>query len=1291
MTGADASSGASKATRSGAVVAQRYAIEARLGQGGIGAVYLASDTHSGGRAVAVKILREDRVDAERERGLAKEYAMLARLRHPHVEAVLDFGRDPQHGLYIIKEYLSGTDLMRATEGLSPQEILLLSTQLFRALAFLHARKLIHNDIKPDNILVVRDASTDLGRRCVLIDFGIASQYSHEATEQTPTGLVGTLGYLAPERVKGAPPDARTDLYAAGIVLYRLLTRSFPFNHKSQAAELLAFHLYTLPAAPSQLRPGITQAMDGLVLRLLAKDPEARYASAHDVLKGIGRILGKEAPLETEATQEGYVRSVPLVGRDAQMERLAAFVKRGIAGKREAREPGIAIVTGDPGMGKSRVVAELLVQARLLGARVQTGSGRRHGGGLGPFRVPLRRLMTDEEAQRSLSFLQDDGSTERADREELLQTLGRLLLERGSDHVLAIEDLHNTDEMTLDLIIHVGRMLRESPAARLVLLLSSRERSALRLESFWQRLEREGLAHRERLGPLSEEQAMTFVTQALGQRPPVEFVSVLHRRTGGDPEALQEALKLLMGLGVLSERTWTEAGAWDMCADSLPEGVLPILSARLSLLAPEVRDTLRVLALVSRSLAAQTIATVAGHDLQKALYVLGDLAKREMILTRVIDGELYYLLAHDRMAQAVLSSVPEAEQRDTHDRIARAIEAFPDKLRDDWLLDLAHHAIRSGKVVRAATHGLKAGRRLEALYAWDQATELYQDLVRVPCLEGETLVAALLRLGAINEQTGDYPTALRHLAAADRQAHILKLDAERAAALHRAAAIAARRGNRWKAEVRAIKALMLYEKVDDRIGVANIKLLMAQFLYEDKDYKRGLKLVTEARRLYEEMGDVPGLGEALNLRGMILWRQRKLDEASHYFKQSFRMAGLVGALANWGSARFELGDYGEANRIFRDALGLAKRQGRLRDRAVVEMSLGSLRYEEGQLKKSRRLCLSAYETFESLGERTTAAIALASLARLQRESGSLDEAGKLVSRSLDMLKDQPASTALGTALRQMAYLALLRGDLEQARKAATRAARTDARWGETKALGYDALCLAEIALERGSREDFLREIFDARSAFGSVHSGSGLLATDVLLARGERYWGTARECLKQLVECQRTARVRKMRFWDAMVEAEIAALALAMSKPDEALAGTENALAYARGEGVRTLELALRLTRSAAELQAGRLAEAVAELKHADGAATDPLNVVLAHRALCQRSQVLRARGRLSEALAQAASVAQNVRELGMVRLTIESDLLIAAIAAQADRPGIAKAAEGRAHEAARAAGFRCYE
>ncbi|MFN7972760.1 MAG: hypothetical protein U0166_10500 [Acidobacteriota bacterium] len=261
----------------------------------------------------------------------------------------------------------------------------------------------------------------------------------------------------------------------------------------------------------------------------------------------------------------------------------------------------------------------------------------------------------------------------------------------------------------------------------------------------------------------------------------------------------------MAAGTLTERTWSEDGAWDFAAAALPEGVEAILAARLSMLSSEARAVLRVLALVTRPSAPALIAASAALDRDLCLSVLADLTRRELC-KNAGRGRRAAL----RYRQAIASPRPRSPSRPQRNgaRCTRAsvdaIEALPERLSSDWILDLAHHAIRAQDAERAAPT-FQAAALQEALYAWDRATEVYDALLSVPGLPADVRVETLLRLARIASEQGDPKGAMRRLAAAYRIAH-LELDAARGKALHQAGAIAFRRGQRFKAEARAVRAL-----------------------------------------------------------------------------------------------------------------------------------------------------------------------------------------------------------------------------------------------------------------------------------------------------------------------------------------------------------------------------------------------------------------------------------------------------------------------------------------------------
>jgi eukaryotic-like serine/threonine-protein kinase len=267
----------------------RYRILRKLGSGGMANVYLSEDEELG-RRVAIKILNDryanDDLFIERFRREAKSAAGLS---HPNIVSIYDRG-EAEGTYYIAMEVIEGRSLKELimTRGALPLDTAIsYSKQLLEALRFAHRHGIIHRDIKPHNVLVSADQQVKANEpRLKVTDFGIAR---HGPSQMTEAGsIMGTAQYLSPEQARGAPVTAASDLYSAGVVLYEMLTGKVPFTGDS-AIEIAMKHVNELPAPPSALRPEVSQELDQIVLRALAKDPADRYQTAEEFIEDLERV------------------------------------------------------------------------------------------------------------------------------------------------------------------------------------------------------------------------------------------------------------------------------------------------------------------------------------------------------------------------------------------------------------------------------------------------------------------------------------------------------------------------------------------------------------------------------------------------------------------------------------------------------------------------------------------------------------------------------------------------------------------------------------------------------------------------------------------------------------------------------------------------------------------------------------------------------------------------------------------------------------------------------------------
>jgi eukaryotic-like serine/threonine-protein kinase len=264
----------------GQVLDGRYRVESRVARGGMATVYVATDTRLD-RTVALKIMhRELASDADFVRRFIGEAKSVARLSHPNVVAVFDQGSDGEY-LYLAMEYVPGRtlrDLLNERGRLAPGEALDVMVPVLAGLGAAHQAGFVHRDVKPENVLLAADW------RVKVVDFGLARAVAE--ARQTKTGMViGTAAYLAPEQVTRAAADARTDVYAAGVMLFELVTGQQPHTGGTPL-DVAHKHVSETVPAPSRLVPGLAPAVDAVVALATSRNPDLRPGDAGQLLHAV---------------------------------------------------------------------------------------------------------------------------------------------------------------------------------------------------------------------------------------------------------------------------------------------------------------------------------------------------------------------------------------------------------------------------------------------------------------------------------------------------------------------------------------------------------------------------------------------------------------------------------------------------------------------------------------------------------------------------------------------------------------------------------------------------------------------------------------------------------------------------------------------------------------------------------------------------------------------------------------------------------------------------------------------
>ncbi|HJW91265.1 MAG TPA: protein kinase, partial [Anaerolineales bacterium] len=553
----------------GVTLENRYCLEAEIGRGGMGTVYRAHDALLE-REVAVKILQSAIIRGDGQARMLREAQAAARLNHPNIVSVYDAG-EWDGSPFIVMELVEGVSLSPKTPRNIP-ETLSIAAQVCIALEHAHNHGIVHRDLKPDNVLITADGQVKL------MDFGLARSVA--ATRLTVEGIIiGTMYYLAPEQALGQEVDGRADLYALGVMLYELTTGRLPFT-SDDPLSVISQHLNAPVVPPRAYNENIPRSLDALIVRLMSKRAEDRPASAQDVLlmlEHLGSVVEETGEAHELTLLDRIVRG-RLVGRERELSEATTYWQRAVAGQGQ-----VLLISGEPGIGKTRLVRELTTRVEISGGRAVRGECYEQGGApYAPVAQIIRTVLADSHSlelpgavMADLLALAPDLRLAKPDfppnppldpeseQQRLFENVVEFChqLARRAPLMIFVDDAHWADSGTLSLLRHLARRLHNQ---RVMIVLTYREvelDEARPLHELLLDLNRERLASRLKLHRLSKDETGDLLTAMFAEEITSEFLDGIYFETEGNPFFIEEVCKALVESGKLyfSDGRWHRPG------------------------------------------------------------------------------------------------------------------------------------------------------------------------------------------------------------------------------------------------------------------------------------------------------------------------------------------------------------------------------------------------------------------------------------------------------------------------------------------------------------------------------------------------------------------------------------------------------------------------------------------------------------------------------------------------------------------------------------------------------------
>lgn len=734
----------------------RYAVVKKLGEGGKGIVFKCTDDMLG-RTVALKMIKTS-LDEDTKSRFKREAQTTAKLSHPNIVSIYDIGNMENHPFLVI-EFIEGKsldDLIKERSSLTPSEIVRITIAIADALDYSHRLGILHRDIKPENIMISKDGTPKL------MDFGLAR--SIDSPKLTHVGaIVGTPAFISPESALGRENDARSDLYSLGCVMYNMATGHPPFL-SSDNLKLIYSHINDIPAPISKIKSDFPGDLEGIIMKLLSKDPLSRYQSASELLAVLRSLKYQDSNPFTISERQilnSYTSSIqntsfghhskPMVGRTNEISKIRRMVDNAIIGT-----GSIILVTGSTGSGKTRFLEEASAYASLRGftvihVRCSQSKSVVPGQALTDLfreyinKQPLQVIykISGEYADQMLKIVPEiapklgkvpefNGLDAQQQKVRFNEAVSVFLGNMSNESPIAIifDDIHFMDSYSLSFFKFYYEFVNSQ---RVVIIGGSYpldEKSDL-FKAMEQAIKARALESIE-LTNLDRVNTRIFISNYLGTAVDDvsdEFLNFIYKKTYGNPLFIEETLKFLIERKQIYQR---DDGSWDresLSSIKIPTSLKSIVRSKLEGLQEKSLDLLRTASVIGQDFDYEVITKLSGiSDEDEFMNLLEDLIDRNFLSEKEGRiGTVRLFFTDPQVREILYSEISMIRRKKLHARVGEVIEQSIQNGNIDSLTisSLADHFQEGGNLPKALKYRKMEAENLSSHAEFSDAARSYE--------------------------------------------------------------------------------------------------------------------------------------------------------------------------------------------------------------------------------------------------------------------------------------------------------------------------------------------------------------------------------------------------------------------------------------------------------------------------------------------------------------------------------------------------------------------------------------